>query len=243
MTGVQTCALPISNPGDLKTVLDSILARARTLVGAEYGSVVLRRGDVMRVEAVLAGSQILGHEQPFDTVQILGHEQPFDTVSERFNDDLCVIDNDFDPSTSSNAHWAAEARERGVTRLIRIALRQDGALIGTIPLHKSGAPFDDRDAKILKTFAEQASIAVSNAKLFNDLDAALERQAAMIDVLDAVSTARTDLQPVYDAVLRHADRLCGEQGAVIDVRVGEVPSCRRHPSALGRRSRPGVQHP
>ncbi len=47
------------------------------------------------------------------------------------------------------------------------------------PLYKAGEPFDDRDGQILKTFADQAAIATSNAKLFNDLDAALARQTAI----------------------------------------------------------------
>ena len=59
-------------------------------------------------------------------------------------------------------------------------------------------PFDDPELKALASFAEQASLAIANANLFNDLDAALERQTAMTDVLDAVSTARLDLQPVFD---------------------------------------------
>ncbi len=50
----------------------------------------------------------------------------------------------------------------------------------------------------MQAFADQAAIAVANAKLFNDLDAALERQTAMTDVLDAVSTAHLDLHPVFD---------------------------------------------
>ncbi len=96
-----------------------------------------------------------------------------------------------------------------------------GELIGTISLFKSGEPFDERDGQILKTFADQAAIAISNAKLFNDLDEALDQQRAMNDVLDAVSTARLDLEPVFATVARHANRLCGGTGAVVGVREGD----------------------
>ena len=68
-------------------------------------------------------------------------------------------------------------------------------------------PFEPRHGRIAEVFAEQAAIAISNAKLFNDLDQLLARQRAMTEVLDAVSTSRLDLTPVYDAVVRHADRL------------------------------------
>ena len=70
-------------------------------------------------------------------------------------------------------------------------------------------PFDEREARILNAFAEQAAIAIGNAKLFNDLDESLARQRAMTDVLDAVSTARFDLQPVFDRIVEHASHLCG----------------------------------
>ena len=71
-------------------------------------------------------------------------------------------------------------------------------------------PFDDAELKALASFAEQASLAIANANLFNDLDAALERQTAMTDVLEAVGTARIDVQPVFDRIVEHAQRLCDD---------------------------------
>ena len=82
-------------------------------------------------------------------------------------------------------------------------------------------PFEPRHGRIVQAFAEQAAIAISNANLFNDLDQALERQTAMTDVLDAVSTARLDLQPVFDKVAEHSDRLCRGTGAMVLVREGD----------------------
>ena len=89
-----------------------------------------------------------------------------------------------------------------------IALFRDDEWIGNLSLGRQDVrPFDRSTGTILQAFADQAAIAVANAKLFNDLDAALERQTAMTDVLDAVSTARLDLQPVFDTIAHHADRL------------------------------------
>ena len=206
----QVLALISANPGDLATVLDGILARARELVGAQFGGVYLRRSDVMRCEAVLA------RDHP------VGHELPFDYFSAVFADRSLTVENDYAPSTVSSTEWTAESAVLGIPRRIRAALRQDGELIGFITLYKSGEPFGDRDALVLETFAAQATIAISNAKLFNDLDAALERQTAMTDVLDVVSTARTDLQPVYDTVVRHAERLCAGTGAAIHLVEGDT---------------------
>ena len=104
-----------------------------------------------------------------------------------------------------------------------IALLLDGEWIGSLNLSRTEVrPFDPKVAPIMQAFADQAAIAVANAKLFNDLDAALERQTAMTDVLDAVSTARFDLQPVFDRVVEHAQRLCH------DVFASSPSASRRH---------------
>ena len=205
----EVLALISAHPGDLKTVLDGILARASDLVGTELETVLLRRGDVMRIGASSASEQFVGMELPFDTVMARLADAPF------------AINNDYDPSASSVSEFTPVAVERGISRRLSAALVQEGELIGIISLYRSGMPFEDRDGQNLKTFADQAAIAISNSKLFNDLDAALERSKAMTDVLDAVSTARTDLQPVFDAVIHYAHRLFAGSTAVLYVREGD----------------------
>ena len=78
----------------------------------------------------------------------------------------------------------------------------DDEWIGNLNLTRTEVrPFDPKVAPIMQAFADQAAIAVANAKLFNDLDAALERQTAMTDVLEAVSTSHSELQPVFDRIV------------------------------------------
>ena len=96
----------------------------------------------------------------------------------------------------------------------------NGSAPSTSGVARSG-PSTRSQTKVLQAFADQAAIAVANARLFNDLDAALERQTAMTEVLDAVSTARLDLQPVFDIVAHHADRLCSGTGGLVVVRDGD----------------------
>ena len=109
-----------------------------------------------------------------------------------------------------------------VRSIIRVGLRVDGELYGMLGVYRTEVrPFDEREANILNAFAEQAAIAIGNANLFNELDESLARQRAMTDVLDAVSTARTDLQPVFDALARHASRLCPGSDAGVAVCEGD----------------------
>src|SRR5947209_8143975 len=118
---------------------------------------------------------------------------------------------------------------------------REGTVLGTITVGRSQAgPYLDRQIALLKTFADQAVIAIENVRLFKelqsrnrDLTEALEQQTATGDILRIISTSPTDLQPVLDAVVRNAAHLCGAYDAAIwevdgaDVRVtahfGPVP--------------------
>ena len=95
-------------------------------------------------------------------------------------------------------------------------------MYGVINLNRTEVrPFEPRHGRIAQVFAEQAAIAISNARLFNDLDESLARQRAMTEILDAVSTARFDLQPVFDRIAEHASRLCDSRAGLVALRHGD----------------------
>jgi len=90
----------------------------------------------------------------------------------------------------------------------------EGKGIGVIFVGREYAgPFSDKDVALLKTFADQAVIAIQNARLFNETKEALERQTATAEVLGVISESPTDVQPVLKAVAERAGILCRADGS------------------------------
>ena len=82
--------------------------------------------------------------------------------------------------------------------------------VGAINMYRDAAvPFTDKEIGLLKTFADQAAIAIQNARLFNETKEALEQQTATAEILQVISRSVADAQPVFDAVVASCQRLFG----------------------------------
>ena len=110
--------------------------------------------------------------------------------------------------------WTQGQRIGGFRTLLGVPIMRDGVVIGTISLWRDRVdPFTPAQIQLVTTFANQASIAIANARLFNETKEALERQTATSEILRAIAQSPTDLQPVLDTVVRNAARLCEASNA------------------------------
>ena len=115
------------------------------------------------------------------------------------------------------------ARRLGHRTIVAVPLLSSGDAIGAITVRRTEMrPFTDRQIELLKTFADQAVIAIENTRLFEaersrtrELQESLEYQTATSNVLDAISRTPSQLQPVVDAIVQTATRLCSAERATM----------------------------
>ena len=102
------------------------------------------------------------------------------------------------------------ARLRGFRSVLFMPLMNRGAPVGMISVTRAEpGSFAPDLVQLLQTFADQAVIAIENARLFNETEEALERQTATADILKVMAASPSDVQPVFEAIATNANRLIG----------------------------------
>ncbi len=200
------------SPAEVQPVLDAIVENAKQLVCGFSATVLRVVGDALHLAAFTKtddkGARAL-HEYfplPITDSFIL---QPLRTG-------LPIQVEDAQSNPDVTAEGRAMARARGFRANLLVPLVREGQAIGLISVTRSEAgTFPARQVDLLKTFADQAVIAIENARLFNETQDALDRQTATAGVLKVISESPTDVQPVFDIIAEHATRLTSAEHALV----------------------------
>jgi two-component system NtrC family sensor kinase len=92
--------------------------------------------------------------------------------------------------------------------MLQVPMIWQGRGIGSINVSRlPNVTFSEKEVTLLKTFADQAVIAIQNARLFNETQEALERQTATADILKVIASSPSNVQPVFEAIAERSNRL------------------------------------
>jgi signal transduction histidine kinase len=200
----------ISSSTDVQPVFQAIARNAVTLCGG-IGAVVVRYdGELLHV----AGHHNVSAEAVAMVERAYPRRPARDYPPGRALLDRSVV---HVPDLGAATEFGAStARERGARSFLAVPLLRAGEAIGVIGLARDVVgPFPSRQVALLQTFAAQAVIAIENVRLFNETKEALEQQTATAEILRVISGSPTDVQAVFDTIIRNAVRLSGAAWAIV----------------------------
>ena len=224
----QTPTATPAKPGGLPLTLDAVLKTltesARSLSGAATATVFLRDGEVLRIRAESGVA-------PEFLEYLVAHPIPpgRETGTGRVlmtGETVLVPDVLADP----DYNYGVGPQLGNYRALLGVPLIRDGKVEGVFGLQgREPGAFTQRQIELVRTFADQAVIAIENARLFNevqaktrDLEELLQQQTATADVLKVISRSAFDLQAVLHTLVESAAKLCDADKATITRQIDGV---------------------
>ncbi len=220
-----------NSPADIKPILETVVQAAARYCGAPDVALLRVDGDLLRgAAAVGAFGDVLrlgvGHIEALEIPLTTGSVSGRATLERR-----SVHVHDLAAESEDEYPMGRELQRRfGHRTMLAVPLLREGAAIGVIALFRTEVkPFADKQVELLKTFADQAVIAIENARLFRDLETrnrdlteALEQQTATSEILRVISQSQMDAQPVFDTIATAALKLCCASAAIVVTFDGEL---------------------
>jgi GAF domain-containing protein len=204
-----------STSGDAERALYQIAETSARLFGATSATIHIAEGDGWaRTIRVGESSKRVGAGVPETQLKIGGRNMPGTIVGDNRQIHVPDVDN-VDPEI---ADWPGlpYVRAAGTRSMSGSPLRCEGKAIGALIVYRDRlAPFTDAELAGQQSFADQAAIAIDNARLFNVTRQALERQTATADILKVIAASPSDAQPVFEAIADSAKRLLGGFSATV----------------------------
>ena len=218
--------------GELEPVFNAMLENATRICEAKFGHLFLSEAGDFRVVALQSaartypdwlkpGSKVVLLDNPYGPLAQLARTKKIVHITDLTTEQAYI---------ERNARMVALVESSGARTFLAVPMLKENQLIGTIAIYRQEVnPFTDRQIELVQNFAAQAVIAIENTRLLSelrqrtdDLTESLAQQTATADVLKTISSSPGQVEPVFEAMLANAVRICEAKFGILWLREGDA---------------------